>query len=38
MQRFGKHTSSTGIVRSIVVLATLAMVWMAAGAPFESAF
>lgn len=38
MQWFGQRIRSRRIVRSVVVLATLAMVWVTAGAPFEAAF
>jgi hypothetical protein len=38
MDRLGRRIRSRGIVRSIVVLATLAMVWVTAGAPYVAAF
>jgi hypothetical protein len=34
MNRLAQRIRSTGIVRGIVVLATLAGVWVAAGAPY----
>lgn len=38
MHRLGQRITFKGIVRSIVVVATLAMVWVAAGAPFVAAY
>ncbi len=38
MHRLGQRSRSSGIVRGIVVLATLAMVWIAGGAPYYAPF
>lgn len=38
MNRLAQRIRSNGVVRAIVMLATLATVWMAAGAPFVGAF
>ncbi len=38
MHRFGQSSRYRGIVRSIVVLATLAILWVAGGAPYYAPF
>lgn len=38
MQRLGQRIRLTGIVRGVVAMATLTMLWVAAGAPFYGAF
>jgi hypothetical protein len=38
MDRLGQRIRSKGIVRSIAAVATLGMVWVAAGAPFMAGF
>ena len=38
MNRLGRRITAKGFVRGVVALATLAMAWLAAGAPFAGAF
>jgi hypothetical protein len=38
MHRLGQRIRFTGIVRGVVTMATLAILWVAAGAPFDAAF